>query len=171
MSTANDIEGILARLETVRRRIDEAALRAGRAAGSVRLIAVSKGKPAEVIRAAYALGQRDFGENYAQELADKAETLQGLDGLRWHAIGRLQRNKAKQVVRLAQTIHAVDREELAVELGRRATAAGLSLDALVEVNISGEASKGGCAPAALAGLLAAMRRTAGLRVVGLMTIG
>jgi PLP dependent protein len=150
--------------------MEEAMLRAGRTAGSVRLIAVSKGKPAEAIRAAYAAGQRDFGENYVQEFSDKAQALQDLEGLRWHAIGRLQRNKAKQVVRLARVIHAVDREELAIELGRRADAAGLSLDALVEVNISGEASKGGCAPEALEGLLATMRRTAGLRVVGLMTI-
>jgi PLP dependent protein len=167
---ASEIEGIAARLEAVRRRIEEEMRGAGRAVGSVRLVAVSKGKPAEAIRAAYAAGQRDFGENYAQELEEKALALRDLEGLRWHAIGRLQRNKAKQVVRLARVIHAVDREDLAVEIGRRASAEGLSVDALAEVNISGEISKGGCAPGALEGLLAAMRRTAGLRVVGLMTI-
>jgi pyridoxal phosphate enzyme (YggS family) len=170
VSTGNDIEGIPARLEAVRRRIDAGVARAGRAAGSVKLVAVSKGKPAEAIRAAYAAGQRDFGENYVQELEEKAEALRDLEGIRWHAIGRLQRNKAKQVVRIARVIHAVDREELAAELGRRAAAAAASVDALIEVNISGEESKGGCSPAALGGLLAAMRQTAGLRVVGLMTI-
>jgi len=166
----DDIEGIPARLSRVRETIDDACVRAGRARGSVLLVAVSKGKPAEAIRAAYAAGQRDFGENYVQELEAKAEALRDLLGLRWHAIGRLQRNKAKQVVRLARVIHAVDREELATELGRRASALGVHLDALIEVNISGEASKGGCAPGALSGLLAAMRRTAGLRVMGLMTM-
>lgn len=170
MSTANDIEGIPARLEAVRRRIEEEVARAGRAAGSARLVAVSKGKPAEAIRAAYAAGQRDFGENYVQELEEKADALRDLEGLRWHAIGRLQRNKAKPIVRIARVIHAVDREELAVELGRRASAVETRVDALVEVNVSGEASKGGCAPNALGGLLAAMRGTAGLRVIGLMTI-
>ena len=164
------IEGIPARLSQVRETIDDACVRARRARGSVLLVAVSKGKPAEAIRAAYAAGQRDFGENYVQELEAKAEALRDLDGLRWHAIGRLQRNKAKQVVRRAQVIHAVDREELATELGRRASALGVHLDALIEVNISGEASKGGCAPEALSGLLAVMRRTAGLRVMGLMTM-
>jgi PLP dependent protein len=167
---ANGIESIPAQLQAVRHRIEEGMLHAGRTAGSVRLVAVSKGKPAEAIRAAYAAGQRDFGENYVQELEEKAQALRDLEGLRWHAIGRLQRNKAKQVVRLAKVIHAVDREELAVELGRRASAEGLTVDALVEVNISGEVSKGGCAPEAIEGLLAAMRRTSGLRVVGLMTI-
>jgi len=166
----DDFEGIPARLSAVHRTIDEACERAGRARGSVLLVAVSKGKPAEMIRAAYAAGQRDFGENYVQELEAKAEALRDLSGVRWHAIGQLQRNKAKQVVRRAQVIHAVDREELAAELGRRAVAAGVSVDALVEVNISGEASKGGCTPGALGVLLAAMRGIAGLKVRGLMTI-
>jgi PLP dependent protein len=166
----DDIEGIPARLSAVRETIDDACVRAGRARGSVLLVAVSKGKPAEAIRAAYAAGQRDFGENYMQELQAKTEALRDLEGLRWHAIGRLQRNKVKSVARLAQVIHAVDREDLAMELGRRARALEVCLNALIEVNISGEASKGGCTPEALGGLVATMRQIAGLQVLGLMTI-
>lgn len=168
--TNDDSERIQARLAEVRAGIEAATQRAGRDPGSVRLVAVSKNKPAEAIRAAYAAGQRDFGENYAQELEEKAAALADLDGIRWHAIGQLQRNKAKVVARVARFVHAVDREELAVELGRRASAAGVMLEALVEVNVSGEASKGGCMPAALGELLGVIRRLEGLRVVGLMTI-
>jgi len=168
--TANEIEQVAARVAEVRKHIDEATLRAGRPAGSVLLLAVSKTKPAEAIRAAYAAGQRDFGENYAQELEQKAKELSDLPDLRWHFIGRLQRNKAKQVVRVARVVHAIDREELAAELDRRAQAAGVTIDALVEVNVGGEASKGGCEPEALGPLLDAIRRCANLRLRGLMTI-
>ncbi|WP_437952488.1 YggS family pyridoxal phosphate-dependent enzyme [Sorangium sp. So ce296] len=167
---SEDLENIAPRLEEVRRRIASATARAGRAPGEVRLIAVSKGKPAEAIRAAYAAGQRDFGENYAQELVEKAEALADLDGIVWHAIGQLQRNKAKVVARVAQVVHSVDRDELAVELDRRAAALGRTLDVLLEVNVGGEASKGGCAPGDLAPLVAAVARCAHLRPIGLMTI-
>jgi pyridoxal phosphate enzyme (YggS family) len=163
-------EEIAARLSEVRRRIDEAAAKAGREAGTVILLAVSKTKPPEAIRAAYAAGQRDFGENYAQELAEKAGALRDLEGLRWHFIGRLQRNKAKQVVQAARTVHTVDRAELATELGKRAGAAGTAVRVLVEVNVSGEASKGGCAPEALGEVLAAVRAERSLEAVGLMTM-
>jgi pyridoxal phosphate enzyme (YggS family) len=161
---------IAARLADVRRRIDEETARAGRPPGSVRLLAVSKGKPPEAIRAAYAAGQRAFGENYAQELTEKAAALADLEGIDWHFIGRLQRNKARQVVQAARTVHAVDRADLAAELGKRAAAAGVKLRALVEVNVSGEASKGGCPPEGLAEVLAAIRAAPALLAVGLMTI-
>jgi hypothetical protein len=160
---------IAARLADVRERIEAAAARAGRP-GGVRLLAVSKTKPVEAIRAAYAAGQRAFGENYAQELAQKAEVLRDLPGLEWHFIGRLQRNKAKQVAQVAQAVHTVDRADLAVELGKRAAAAGVTLRVLVEVNVSGEASKGGCLPAELGAVLAAVRAAPALTAVGLMTI-
>lgn len=165
-----DFEGIATRLGEVRRRIAEAEAKAGRAPGSARLVAVSKGKPAEAIRVAHAAGQRDFGENYAQELEQKAAELAGLEGIVWHAIGRLQRNKAKQVARVARVVHAVDREDLAAELGKRAEAAGVEIRVLVEVNVSGEASKGGCAPGELGALLDAIARAPNLDAVGLMTI-
>lgn len=161
---------IAAQLADVQRRIEEAVARAGRPAGSVRLLAVSKNKPPEAIRAAYAAGQREFGENYAQELAQKAEALRDLEGLRWHFVGRLQRNKAKQVVQAARTVHTVDRAELAAELGKRAAAAGAQVRVLVEVNVSGEASKGGCAPDELGAVLAAISAEPSLVAAGLMTI-
>jgi pyridoxal phosphate enzyme (YggS family) len=158
-----------AQLRDVRRRIDEAAARAGRPSG-VKLLAVSKGKPASAIRAAYAAGQRLFGENYAQELAQKAAELRDLPDLEWHFIGRLQRNKAKLVAEIARAVHTVDRAELALELGKRAAAAGVRLQVLIEVNVSGEASKGGAPPAEAAAVLAAIRAQPALEPVGLMTI-
>ncbi len=161
---------IAARLSDVKRRIEEATARAGRPPGAVRLLAVSKGKPPEAIRAAYAAGQRAFGENYAQELAQKAAALADLPGLEWHFIGRLQRNKVKQVVQAARTIHTVDRADLAAEIGKRAAAAAVKVRVLVEVNVSGEASKGGCAPADLGAVLAAIRAAPSLEPIGLMTI-
>jgi pyridoxal phosphate enzyme (YggS family) len=160
----------MTRLADVRRRLDAAVAQAGRPAGSVRLLAVSKNKPSEAIRAAYAAGQRAFGENYAQELSQKAESLRDLPGMEWHFIGRLQRNKAKQVVQAASTIHTMDRAELVAELGKRATAAGVRVRVLVEVNVSGEASKGGCSPEDLGSVLAAVAAEPSLAAVGLMTI-
>lgn len=165
-----DLAAIPTRLAEVRRALAEATARAGRAPGAVRLIAVSKGQPAEAIRAAWAAGQREFGENYVQELEQKAAALADLTDLRWHAIGQLQRNKVKSIVRIARCVHAVDRAELVAELDKRAGAAGVTIDALIEVNVSGEASKGGCAPEALGPLLDALRGAPHLRAVGLMTV-
>ena len=166
------------RLLSVRERIRAAERAAGRGEGSVVLIAVSKTKPAEAIREAYAAGQRDFGENYVQELAEKAEQLADLEGLRWHFIGHLQRNKAKVVCRIAGAVHTVDSVRLAEELGKRARDAGKTLPVLVEVNVGGEAAKSGCAPSELGEVLNAIEaqgasgtaREGGLRLNGLMTV-
>jgi pyridoxal phosphate enzyme (YggS family) len=168
--SSGDLANIAARLDAIRSQIRTAAALAERAPDEVRLIAVSKGHPPEAIRAAYGAGQRDFGESYAQELAEKAEALGALDGIEWHAIGRLQRNKAKLVARVARTVHSVDREDLAIELDRRAAALGRSLDVLIEVNVGGEATKGGCSPGELGQLLDAVARCSHLKPVGLMTI-
>jgi len=170
ITDTSEIASISQRLAEVKRTIDEATAKAGRAPGSARLVAVSKHKSAEAIRAAYAAGQRDFGENYAQELAEKAAALSDLPDLVWHAIGQLQRNKVKAIVPHARFLHAVDRADLALEIDRRAAAASVTIAALIEVNLEGEASKGGCAPADLGGLLAAFERLAHVRVIGLMTI-
>ena len=163
------VSEIAARLADVQQRVEAAAAKAGRP-GGVRLLAVSKTKPPEAVRAAYAAGQRAFGENYAQELAAKAEALRDLDGIVWHFIGRLQRNKAKQVAPIAYAVHTVDRADLVAELDKRAAAAGVSLRVLVEVNVSGEASKGGCTPAEVGEVLAAIRAASSLEAIGLMTI-
>jgi pyridoxal phosphate enzyme (YggS family) len=162
------MSSVAAGLEAVRRRITEACARAGRSATAVQLIAVSKLQPAEAIRAAYAAGQRVFGENYAQELRDKSAALADLPGLRWHAIGPLQTNKAKYVARSAHAFHALDRAEIARELSERRT--GEPLPCFIEVNLGGEATKGGVAPEAVPDLLSQVREMTGLRVVGLMSL-
>ncbi|HEY1417205.1 MAG TPA: YggS family pyridoxal phosphate-dependent enzyme, partial [Myxococcaceae bacterium] len=154
--------------KAVLERVRAAEARAGRPAGSVEVVAVSKLQPPEAIRAAHAAGARAFGENYAQELRDKAEALSDLQGLRWHAIGPLQTNKARYVARSAHVFHALDRLEVAQELSRRRT--GTPLSVYVEVNVAGEASKTGVAPEALPALLEAVRPLSGLELAGLMTM-
>jgi len=160
---------ITARLAEVDGRIRAAAARAERDPTEVRLIAVSKAKPAELIRAAFAAGQRDFGENYVQELVQKRGALSDLEGIRWHFIGGLQRNKARQVSDVAM-VHSVDRVELALELDRRARAAGRKLEVLIEVNVGGEQQKSGCPPDAVAALLTSVGEATALSVQGLMTV-
>lgn len=163
---------IASALEEVRGRIRAAAASAGRAPESVTLIAVSKLQPAEAVRAAYAAGQRDFGENYVQELVQKAEALRDLPDLRWHLIGHLQRNKAKQVAKLVSLVHAVDSVELAQELAKRFESAvtGRRLPVLVEVSIAGEAQKHGAAPQDLTELLGAIDSAPALSLRGLMCV-
>jgi pyridoxal phosphate enzyme (YggS family) len=133
----------------------------------VRLLAVSKGQPAQSIVEAYEAGQRDFGENYVQELVGKARELCGLAGLRWHAIGPLQRNKAKDVCRVASVVHTIDRVEIADELHKRAEH---PLDVLIEVNTGGEAQKAGTTPEGVDALADHVAGLSKLRLVGLMTI-
>jgi pyridoxal phosphate enzyme (YggS family) len=162
---------IAERLAGVRQRIAEAALAARRPEEEIRLVAVSKRKPAALIREAYAAGQRDFGENYVQELVDKAAELRDLPELRWHMIGHLQRNKVRHVVGAIDTLHTIDSVRLTEELGRRAEAAALAgLRVLIEVNVSGESSKSGCQGDAIGALLEAIDRQPRLEAVGLMTM-
>jgi PLP dependent protein len=165
MSSSNVAIGLTA----VRKRIDAAAHRAGRDPSSITLVAVSKTKPASDVAAAYAAGQRAFGENYAQELVEKSAAL-ALPGLEWHFIGRLQSNKAKLIAGIASMVHAIDGEKLARELGKRAEARATPLDVLVEVNVGGEQSKGGITPEGLEPLLTTIEGVAGLRLRGLMSI-
>jgi pyridoxal phosphate enzyme (YggS family) len=183
---ARTAEGDMAsKLRAVRERIAAAAHRSSRDPGAVRLVAVSKTKDARAIRDAYAAGQRDFGENYAQELVKKAAELADLRDLRWHFIGHLQRNKAKLVARVASVVHTVDSSRLAEELAKRAgenpilpprafetTGATTNgrLPVFVEVNVAGEAQKSGCRPSDLASVLGAIEPLPSLRLVGLMTV-
>ncbi len=163
-------ERIAENLAAVRARIDRACARAGRDPSSVRLVAVTKTWPAEVVRAAYSVGLRDFGENYAQEFVDKAAALADLDGLRWHFIGHLQTNKARVIAPVVSAVHSIDSAKLAAELGRRAEAAKRVIDAYAQVNVSGEASKSGSEPAELGAVLAAIEASPSLRLRGLMTV-
>lgn len=167
------------RLARVRERIEAAALSAGRTPDSVRLIAVSKGQPVEAIREAFEAGQREFGENYVQELTRKAEALSGL-ALDWHMIGHLQRNKARHVVGSARVVQSVDSVELARELGKRMRALldervehgeqRERLRVFVEVNIAGEAQKGGVSPERLGEVLDSVEAERTLELRGLMCV-
>lgn len=153
-------------LAAVRARIEKAAEAAGRDPASVKLVAVSKTKTVEAIREAYDEGQRDFGENYAQELVEKADAL-ALPDLRWHFIGHLQSNKAKLVAPRAALVHSVDSASLAKELGKRATK---KLPVLALVNVAGEVTKSGVSAADLEALLVAIEAQPNLMLAGLMTM-
>ena len=148
------------RLATVRAR-----LRPG-----VTLVAVSKTQPSSAIREAYQAGQRDFGENYAQEWRDKASELADLPDLVWHFIGGLQTNKVKYLAGRVAAIHTVDRIELAREISKRFAGKGAVARVYLEVNLGGEASKSGCAPAEAPALAEAAGALPAVEVVGLMTI-
>jgi len=171
--TGCDIES---RLASVRERVADAALRAGRKPEEVTLIGVTKRKRPELIVAAVRAGLRDLAENYVQEAAAKIPAVnselerEGLAAPRWHFVGQLQRNKARDAVRLFDAIASVDRERLGTELERRAAQEDRRLDALFQVNLSGEPQKGGVDPAALPKLLEASTRWSRLRCVGLMSV-
>jgi PLP dependent protein len=162
------------RWRAVQARVAAACERAGRSAAEVTIVAVSKTHPAAAVREAFAAGATDFGENYAQELATKASELAGAPGseprraLRWHFIGRLQRNKARLVAGRVALVHAVDSVELAEELARRA--GGNVQPILLAVNLGGEATKGGITAAAAPALATALAAVAGTSLDGLMTM-
>jgi pyridoxal phosphate enzyme (YggS family) len=164
MSRAQTIADGLAR---VRARIAEAERAAGRAPGSVRLLAISKKMPPDDIRAALAAGQRAFGENYAQELRDKRAALTDASPVpEWHFVGPLQSNKVKYVAGQAALIHSVDSAGLLGAIDDRA----VTQACLVQVNVAGEAQKRGLAPEALPALLDAFATATHVRCLGLMLI-
>jgi PLP dependent protein len=165
---AIDAAAIAVRWRDVRARVDAACGRAGRDPSTVTIVAVSKLHPAAAARAAAAAGAGDFGENYAQELVAKRAAC---GDVRWHFIGRLQRNKAKLVAGQVALVHAVDSVELARELGKRAIADHAAIQPiLLSINIAGEASKGGVAPAAAGALAGEISQVPGVRLDGLMTM-
>ena len=158
---------VAAGLASVRAKIAQACARARRNPASVRLVAVSKTKPLAMLQEAAAAGQRIFGENYAQELREKAEALPGVE---WHFIGALQTNKAKLVVGRAALIHTCDRLALAQELSKRAKAAAIVQRVLLEVNVGREPQKAGVLPADAGALLDQVRALPALACEGLMCI-
>lgn len=164
---------IAERLEAVRERIAQACQRAGRHTDDITLVGVTKTFPVEMVAAAREAGLCDFGENRVQELTSKAKTMPGAaqnGTLRWHMIGHLQRNKAKDVVACADVFHALDSLRLADALDKRAAEAGRVLPCFVQVNVSGEASKFGLDPDAVAEVLQRLAEYEHLHVVGLMTL-
>jgi hypothetical protein len=163
------MNGLAERLAVVRDRIASACGRAGRDPATVVLVAVTKGFPADAVRAAVALGVTDFGENRVQEA--EAKVLAVAPRPRWHLVGHLQSNKVRRAVDLFDEVQSVDSTRLAEELAKRAEQAGRVLPCLVEVNTSGEASKFGVEPGGALELLARCRAFRTLRPHGLMTIG
>ncbi len=150
-------------------RIAQAAARRGAPAGSVALVAVTKGVAVERIEQAVAAGVTDLGENYLQEAQPKIEAIGRR--ARWHFLGHLQTNKVRAALPLFDVVQSVDSQRLAREISRRAAQAGLTAAILVEVNTSGEPAKFGVAPAELGGLLEVCAGLPALTVQGLMTIG
>lgn len=160
------VEALKANLAEVERRIVDACGRAGRSRDSVQLVAVTKRHPPELVKAAWDLGLRHFGENYAQELRDKHEALSTHAGIRWHAIGPVQPKNAKYVAKAAHVFHALERLEVAQELSRRRT--GAPLLCFVEVNVAGEGSKAGLEPSAVSAFVEQVKALPNLEVAGLM---
>jgi pyridoxal phosphate enzyme (YggS family) len=160
---------IAERLQAVTGRLRAAENAAGRAPGSVTLVAVSKTQPAESIREAYAVGQRVFGENYLQEALDKMAALADLP-LEWHFIGPIQSNKTRPIAEHFAWVHGVDRLKIAQRLSDARPADLAPLDICIEVNVSGEPSKGGVAPEEVRALADAIAGLPRLRLRGLMAI-
>jgi PLP dependent protein len=160
---ANDLRQ---HLELVRERMARAAEAAGRDPGEILLLAVTKVFPAAVIREGYALGLRDFGENYVQEFEAKAPEVRGLPGARFHLIGHLQSNKSGRAAELFDVIQTVDTARLA----RRLNDSHKPLDVMLEVKLAPEEAKSGAAPDELPELVAAVHSCSNLRLLGLMTM-
>ncbi len=160
---------ISGRLRAIEERVERAASRAGRRAGEITLVAVSKTRPVAEIEEAVRAGVKVLGENRVQEAEEKhgAVTLP----VRWHLVGHLQTNKARKAVEIFDLIHSVDSLRLGQEIDRRAERLGKVADVLVQVNTSGEGSKSGVAPEEALGLVGALAGLTSLRVGGLMTLG
>ena len=156
-------------MQVVKARIAAAAKAAGRAPGDIALLAVSKTFAASDVRAAYAAGQREFGENYVQEALEKIAALSDLP-LVWHFIGPIQSNKTRAIAEHFDWVHTVAREKIALRLAEARPAERDPLEICLQVNVSGEASKSGVAPEAVRLLAEAVRALPRLRLRGLMAI-
>ena len=159
-----------ARLEAVRERIAKACDRAGRARDSVTLVAVTKTFSAQAVREAVAAGQCHFGENYVQEGVEKIAGFIGAHDLVWHFIGPIQSNKTRPIAQNFQWVHTIDRERVARRLAEQRDPQLPPLCVCIEVNISGEASKSGVAPADLTELAETVAAMPRLQLRGLMSI-
>jgi pyridoxal phosphate enzyme (YggS family) len=157
------------RLQAVKSRLEQAETEAGRAPESVALIAVSKTQPADAIREAHAAGQRAFGENYLQESLEKMAALADLP-LEWHFIGPIQSNKTRLIAENFAWVHGVDRLKIAQRLSDARPASLPPLNISIEVNVSGEESKGGVEPNDVQPLADAVAQLPGLKLRGLMAI-
>jgi pyridoxal phosphate enzyme (YggS family) len=157
------------RLQAVKSRIARACAAAGRDPRDIVLVAVSKTCPADAVRAAHAAGQRDFGENHAQDAVAKIEALGNLD-LVWHFIGPIQSNKTRTIAAHFAWVHSIDRVKVAERLADQRPEALPPLQACIQVNVSGEATKSGVAPAEAPALARAVAALPRLQLRGLMAI-
>ncbi|PSS56703.1 YggS family pyridoxal phosphate-dependent enzyme [Pseudomonas sp. BBP2017] len=156
-------------LSTLTARISAAAKAAGRAPSDIRLLAVSKTKPAAAVREAFAAGVRDVGENYLQEALNKQGELTDLP-LTWHFIGPIQSNKTRAIAEHFDWVHSVDRLKIAQRLSEQRPEGLTPLSICLQVNVSGETSKSGCTPEELPALASAIAALPRLRLRGLMAI-
>ncbi|MCM2280180.1 MAG: YggS family pyridoxal phosphate-dependent enzyme [Oligoflexia bacterium] len=175
MAPLSDKQPLLAtRFQQLLRHVGELHRQSAYAASPLTVLAVSKTHPIEAIEALYWLGQRDFAENYAQELVEKAKTLEqkGCSGIRWHFIGHLQTNKVKALIPFVHSVHAVDSEKLARELATRWKASSRPgrLPVFLEVNIDRETSKSGLDPDRVPAVAARISELPELELQGLMCI-
>ena len=156
--------------QSVCAQLADAEQRAGRPAGSVRLVAVSKTFPAADIREVYMAGQRDFGENYIQEWFSKTEELADLPDIVWHVIGQVQSNKTRMVAQRAHWVHTVDKLKTAQRLSAQRPLEMPPLQVCIEVNIAGEANKHGVPPEEAVALACEVAKLPNLTVRGLMCV-
>jgi hypothetical protein len=169
MSEATPFDDVALRLAAVRAEVAAAARAAGRDPASVRLVAVSKGQPADAVRAAWRAGQRDFGENYAAELMAKQAALADVDGIVWHFIGRVQRGNARAIA-TAALVHGVGSVAQARALDKEAMRRDARLPVLLQVNLADEATKNGFSADALGAALPDLRQLPHLQLRGLMAM-
>ncbi len=157
-------------IRNLKKSIRETALNAGRDPEKIRLVIVTKTVAPVVIREAYDAGERDFGENRVQEWQEKKEALPS--DVLWHLIGHLQTNKVKTVIGKVGLIHSLDRPSLVAEIEKQARAKGVKeVPCLLQVNMSREETKSGCAPEEITAVLEAIAAAPSIRLKGLMTIG
>lgn len=164
------MNNIAEQLSAAYQNISENCAKLSRDPAGVRLIAVSKTKPVEAVASAYQAGQRQFGENYPQELVAKAEQLAALSDIQWHFIGPLQSNKTRLVAEHASWVHSVDRLKIAERLAAQRPASLQPLQVLLQINISAEDSKAGISADMLPELAQAVAELPGLTLRGLMAI-
>jgi PLP dependent protein len=157
------------RVRAVRERLEQAAARAGRNAHSVTLLAVTKAQPPEAVRAAADCGLSDFGESYLQEALPKLDALRDRP-LTWHFVGHVQANKTRAIAERFAWVHALERLRIAQRLSEQRSPHVPALNVCLQVNLAGEATKGGAGPAELAGLARAVAALPRLKLRGLMCI-
>jgi len=161
---------IAERLTSAYQQMAEITAKCQREASTAQLIAVSKTKPVALISEAYTAGQRAFGENYVQELVEKAQFFQDKTDIRWHFIGPIQSNKTRDIAAFADVVHSIERAKIAERLAAQRSSSQAPLQVLIQINISGEASKSGILPTEMLGLAKVIADLPQLELIGLMAI-